>query len=181
MSDTVTANTAQMSQALLVLSFLLLALFPMLILDYPVQLHSVTLEFGHQSADEHELNLEDGRVQVWPVLRMPYSPWSGRSLLKILHFPKLSGRMHALELEASGRLLLDGRLVDRAGLGLYAEALATRYDGWIEFRPHPNARYEDFVEALAVLARTGFDRLSLDTGPIDLAAPAKRDATSASS
>jgi biopolymer transport protein ExbD len=75
--------------------------------------------------------------------------------------------MHSLEIQPGGELVLNGQSVTRAELELNLEALAMQYEGWIDFRPHPNARYEDFVAAFAVFSRTGFDRLKLDNRSLD--------------
>ena len=73
------------------------------------------------------------------------------------HEPKV----HRVDLSAGGRLLWDGAPIAAAELPARLDAfLAARDDGVLELRADGGARYEDFDRLLAVVKRSGIERLA---------------------
>ena len=69
---------------------------------------------------------------------------------------------HLVEVDTSGRVSVDGR--EQAGLvelRMALDLILVEPGAAIELRPHPEARYEDMIEALAVLKRAGADDLRI--------------------
>ena len=73
------------------------------------------------------------------------------------HEPKV----HRVDLGAGGRLLWDGTPIAAADLPARLDAfLAVRDDGVLELRSDGGARYEDFDKLLAIVKRSGIERLA---------------------
>jgi hypothetical protein len=150
-------------RAQLLLALLILALFPMVILNLPLPTHAVFLELGLKSgegpggfAPVTEQNVRTARA----ARRLPEGLIVEPDL-----WPSLTGPGHRLELTPANAILLDGRPVDRAGLRAALDRIALSDGGWVDIRPDPHSRTELFHEVLAVIASADFDRLRLDNRP----------------
>lgn len=145
------------ARAQLLLVLLILALLPLVLTAIPRDNHGLTFDMG--MIPEHLTPTMSSEHAGWirPHVRAPRR--SERSApLSIAPLPGPYGPRHSLELKPSGELLLDSRPI---GLEEFRSRLAGM-DGWIDFRPDPHARYEDFVETLVPPAQLYFDRLRLD-------------------
>lgn len=76
--------------------------------------------------------------------------------------PPKSIRFHRLEIAPDGRIRIDGDQVDIFGLRMRLDRITAQTDDWIDFRPDPHARYELFMEVLAVTKRAHVERLRLN-------------------
>ena len=73
------------------------------------------------------------------------------------HEPKV----HRIDLQSAGRILWDGAPVSAADLpGRLDAFLAARDDAVLELRSDGGARYEDFDKLLAIVKRSGIERLA---------------------
>jgi biopolymer transport protein ExbD len=77
--------------------------------------------------------------------------------------PTKATRFHRLEITPDGKIRFDGEQVDTIGLRMRLDMITASTDDWIDFRPDPRARYELFVEVLAVAKRARIERLRLDS------------------
>jgi biopolymer transport protein ExbD len=69
--------------------------------------------------------------------------------------------VHRLDLDAAGRIAWDGAPIAAAELRPRLDAfLASHDDGLLELRADGGARYEDFDRLLAVVKRSGIERLA---------------------
>ena len=70
-------------------------------------------------------------------------------------------KVHRLDLDGAGRIAWDGAPIAAAQLRPHLEAfLAARVDGVLELRAEGGARYEDFDKLLAIVKRSGIERLA---------------------
>lgn len=141
------------ARAQLLLALLLMAVAPLCIGYRPYPTHAVKLD-------------------LWPSPENPAPaapPPVGVFRLSSLSFPDELINLPPLrrvDLTADGRVLADGVAVDLIGLHRRLDMLAvSEARHWVEFRPDPNARYELFVEILAVFKRAMVERIDLDNGP----------------
>jgi biopolymer transport protein ExbD len=75
--------------------------------------------------------------------------------------PKNEPKVHRVELDGAGRFLWDGAPVAAADLPRRLDAfLAARDDGVLELRADGAARYDDFDRLLAIVKRSGIERLA---------------------
>ena len=160
-------------RAQLLLAFVLLAVFPILLLNIPLRTDSVTLELGFDSGDAGGGAATVTGQQVRPVRRL--RPVPPGAIVEPRFWPSLAGRGHRLELTAANALVLDGRRVDPAALQVALDALALTDGEWLELRPEPSSRSELFHQVLAAIARAGLDRLRLDNRRFAGAIDADRD------
>jgi hypothetical protein len=70
------------------------------------------------------------------------------------------GPYYRLEIAPDRTMVLDGRPQDTLiDLRMQLDLLTLDPEAGLELRPHPEARYEDFLEVLAVVRRVNFRRL----------------------
>jgi biopolymer transport protein ExbD len=70
-------------------------------------------------------------------------------------------KVHRLDLDATGRIDWDGAPIAAAALPARLDAfLAARDDGVLELRADGAARYDDFDKLLAIVKRSGIERLA---------------------
>lgn len=138
------------ARAQLLLALLLAAVAPFFVIGRPIEQHMVSID-------------------LWPTPENPAPagpPPVGVFRLTSFYFPdELLNRppLRRIDLTADGRVLADGVAVDLIGLRMLLDLVAVSEPSrWIEFRPDPNARYERFVEVLAVTRRARLERLDLD-------------------
>ncbi|HEX8379905.1 MAG TPA: biopolymer transporter ExbD [Allosphingosinicella sp.] len=140
-------------RAQLLLALLILSVFPIFLLTFPVQTHGIRIDLPP---------LPETIVPAGPIEPQPY-------LLTtfVLPNPKLvpPRRVHDLVVTPTDVVLMDGKQVDFRGLRERLDVVAGRDGEWLEFRPNPNARYELFVEVLAVVKRAYVERLRLNSRP----------------
>lgn len=75
--------------------------------------------------------------------------------------PRPEPKVHRIDLDAAGRTLWDGAPVGAAALHDRLDAFrAARDDGVLELRADGAARYDDFDRLLAVIKRSGIERLA---------------------
>jgi biopolymer transport protein ExbD len=125
----------QGARAQLVLALLAGAIFPMLLLGIPIQTHSVKLDL--------------------PALRPESYSGPGGAPRR---------RVHSLVVTPRNEALFDGLNVNLAELRSSLDLVEASGE-WVDFSPEPNARYEMFVETLAVTRRARLERLRLDNRP----------------
>jgi biopolymer transport protein ExbD len=148
------------ARAQLLFALLILALLPVTLISSPRPNHGLTFELG---MIPEELTPGMSRDQAGWV--RPFVRSTARFAVSDISdpLPDPSAPRHRLDLLPSGQLLFDKRPVDRSQLRRRLDLLMTMArPGWVDFRPDPNARYEDFVETLAPVAYSAFDRLRLD-------------------
>ena len=78
-----------------------------------------------------------------------------------------AGRLyHRLDVTADGRTILDGRpSADLIELRMGLDLLTLDPEAGLELRPHPELRYEIFLEVLALTRRANVAHLRVATGP----------------
>jgi biopolymer transport protein ExbD len=75
--------------------------------------------------------------------------------------PKNEPKVHRVALDGAGRIRWDGASVAAADLPARLDAfLAARDDGVLELRADGAARYDDFDRLLAIVKRSGIERLA---------------------
>ena len=75
--------------------------------------------------------------------------------------PEKESIVHRVDLDATGRILWDGAPLPSAELPRRLDSfLAAHNDGVLELRADGGARYEDFDRLLAVVKRSGIERLA---------------------
>jgi len=149
------------ARAQLVLALLGFALLPFLLMAFPRTTHGLTFERGRIREELTPSMTADHAGWIQPYNRSVRRsrPYLAREYFTLA--PNPSGPRHRLDLLPTGRLLFDSRPVDAAGLRSRLDLLLD-VSGWIDFHPHPEARFEDFIEAMAAVSRSDFDRLRLD-------------------
>lgn len=139
-------------RAQLLLAALLLSLIPIFLQAIPIQTHSVKLDLPRLPE----------AIVPGPAPRFMF--------MSSLALPRLdrdivpARAVHALAVTPEGRILFDGSEVDVVGLRTRLD-LAEAGREWVDFRPDPHARYELFLETLAVIRRARLERLRLDSRP----------------
>jgi biopolymer transport protein ExbD len=150
------AATPTGAQAQLILAFLLLALCPIFLLTYPPRTHIVRLDLMQEEEEPPPPGWKVGGALAFSTMVTPPPP---RLHLPSEH-PAAGDPVHTLEVTAEGRILVDGEEVDFTGLRTRLDWIAVEKH-WIDYRPDPDARYELFLEVLAVTKRAGLERLRL--------------------
>ena len=142
------------AQAQLVLASLLLCLLPMILLLRPPQPHAVKIDLPF--LPEQGLPLFHPKLLAMTSIILPEPP------------PNIAaaGDTVPVEVTQEGRILIAGAPVDLVQLRANLDHV-TLGDQWIDLRPHPEARYEQFLEVLAVIRRAGVHRLHLDHIPFN--------------
>jgi hypothetical protein len=65
-----------------------------------------------------------------------------------------AGPYHRLDIAADGRMFLDGRQQsNRVDLRMHLDIIGLDRDAGVELRPHPDVRYETFLQTLATVRR----------------------------
>ena len=153
------------AQAQLIFVLLILAMLPFGVTAIPVPTHGVTFDMGPTAAalppgagPEHAgwVRIHDRRAALANRF----------AIAKVIPLPPPDPTppRHRLDLLPSGAILLDGERLDQVRLRMRLDVLALGGTGWIDLKPDPHARYEDFAELAATLGRASFDRLRLDNG-----------------
>lgn len=150
------------ARAQLLLALLILALFPVTLLARPRETDSLTFDLGLITEElTAGMNADEAG---WIRPRMRSRRPSGYFVLDIFVAPpNPSAPRHRLDLLPTGELLFDSRRVTLQGLRSRLDLLLAT-PGWVDFHPHPEARYEDVVATLAPVAYSGFDRFRFDNG-----------------
>lgn len=144
-------------QAQLILAVLLLAILPITILYVPAPTHAIILDLwplpGWPAGGDTAamVRLSSSRRERASYVFSP-SPPGDRPLPRI-------------ELTAGETILFEGRPVDLVRLRMELDLLSAQNAPWLELRPHPEMRYERFVEVLAAIARGPEVYLRIDNGP----------------
>ncbi|HEX8481097.1 MAG TPA: biopolymer transporter ExbD [Allosphingosinicella sp.] len=145
--------TDQGLRAQLLLALLILSVFPTFLLTLPVQTHGIRVDLPP---------LPETIVPAGPIEARPY-------LLTtfVIPDPKLvpPRPVHELVVTSRDEMLMDGERVDVRGLRERLDVIGARQDEWVDYRPEANARYEFFVEVLAIVKRAYVERLRLDSRP----------------
>lgn len=136
---------AQAARAQLVLAMLLAALFPTFLLYRPIQTHAVRLDLP--------LEVEEQAAPADPRFQL-------LSLAPLIVPPEDPARYHRLVVTAYG-VLIDGAEVDLLELRRRLDVIAVDSE-WVDLRPDSNARYEMFLEVLAITRRAQVHQLRLD-------------------
>ena len=137
-------------RAQLLLAMLLLSLFQICLLQAPPQTHRLILD------------LEDAPDALPATL-----PKGGPSLFGPLYSrgePRVNRRaVHSLEIMPDGSVLFDGDVLDLMALSASLDLISaySPHEEMVEFRPHPEARYEMFVEVFAIMKRSGVRKLRM--------------------
>lgn len=139
-------------RAQLLLALLLLSLFPIFLLNIPVQTHSVRIDLpALPEAARPDLRPAPAYILTIPVLRS-YEVEPPRPLHRLVVTPR-------------DEVLFNGRKLTLASLRERLDSISARESEWIDFRPDANARYEFFAEILAVAKRARIERLLIDNRP----------------
>jgi hypothetical protein len=150
------------ARAQLLLALLVLALLPVAWLAHPRPNHGLIFDLGPIPEQLRPGLTAEHAGWIRPHIRSWRSNGFVMRDMLVGPPPGPSGTRHRLDLLPTGGLLLDSRPVDVERLRARLDLLTTRTSGWVDFRPHPEARHEDVVETLAAVARSAFDRLRLD-------------------
>ena len=86
---------------------------------------------------------------------------------RLLLHPEMGSnrRVHTLMITPQDKVLFNGREVGFESLRMHLDLISVSEGEWVDFRPEPNARYEMFIEILAVAKRARIERLRLDSRP----------------
>jgi biopolymer transport protein ExbD len=137
-----TAGTAQ-----LLFAMLLAQLVAVAIVVFPPIEHGVKLD----------LPTEDGAAP-WRRMPAPYRSIHGEEA--VWTPPADPAAWHVLDILPDGRMRLDGADIALAALADRIEEISYGTK-WVDVRPHPEARYEAFAEAIAAVRGSGLWRLRL--------------------
>lgn len=154
---------SDVARAQLILALLILALLPLFLTTVPAVAHRLRFDFGPIP----EPLVPGMAVEPSGWIRSSILPWpSNRAVVSKSSSlppapPAPSAPRHRLDLLPDGRPFFDSRPIDPGGLQSRLGGLAAT-SGWIDFHPHPDARFEDVVETLAPVAYSGFGRLRID-------------------
>ena len=118
-------------------------------------------------------------LALLPVFLLTYPPQTHKlPLFGTGPGAESASRLHRLELDADGTIRWETKPVDPIALRMCLELTDTIPGHGVDFRPDPQARYEAFLEVLAVIRRSGLAHLRIDNRrfrrAIDEDAPAAR-------
>lgn len=137
-------------QAQFLLAALLLAVTPAALVSIPLPTHSVKFDFPRNDDPGAALVEHYARSGLMPLPRaLP---------------PSDPRAWHVLEVLPDRRMRLDGEDLDLVEL-FTRLAVIDQAGGWIDYRPHPEASYETFLELLAVSKRAMVVRMRLANRP----------------